>query len=337
MTFLGHLSRTVRGRSRTVARSLVLAGVAVLSLAPLAIAAPAGAAAAAQPPVLSLFGQAAKFHVGGRAWVMGFFDFSASAVISLSTAHEFDTWNFFPVPKSDLKVNVKTGSATFQAHNALAPEAFANLRFTPSSRHKESCRSGSDTFFDGKITGSISLAASKRLKFKSAHVVFRVATLDIDHNCSPPAGPTPCVAGFWGSASETPTSVSGDSPGVPDQRRFSVNIFKTVPLRAPRNASVTYEVSGAASKPVFDSGRRRLSVKAISVVKGSAVLTASGPPGISTSHCTIGRTRYKSRTASFFGSYKSPAGFSVRSVVGGQLKVARSGPASFTIITFKRA
>lgn len=47
MRFLDHLSRTVRGRSRTVSGPLVLAGVAMLSLAPIASAMPATAAAAA--------------------------------------------------------------------------------------------------------------------------------------------------------------------------------------------------------------------------------------------------------------------------------------------------
>lgn len=337
MTFLDHLRHTVRGRSRTPSRPLVVAGVAVLSLAPLAIATPASAGPAASPASLSLFGQSATFHVGGHTWTMAFFDFSNSAVISLSASHEFDTWNFFPVPTSDLKVNVKTGAATFNAHNSLAPVAFAKLRFIPSSRHKASCKTGSETFFNGKITGSISLAASKRLKFKSAHVVFRGSTVDIDHNCSGPSGPTPCFGGSWGSAGETATTVSGDASGLPGQRRYAINIFKTILLHAPHNASVTYNLTGTARKPAFSSKRRRLSVAGITVVKGSAVLTASGRPSITNSHCTIGRTRYNARTANYFGTYKSPAGFSARSLIAGLLKVARSGPASFSIITFKRA
>jgi hypothetical protein len=327
----------MRGRSRTVSRSLVLAGVAALSLTPLAVAAPAGAAPAAGPPVLSLFGGAATFHVGGRTWVMAFFDFSNSSVISLSASHEFDTWNFFPVPISDLKANVKTGSATFNAHTALAPVAFANLKFTPTSRHKATCRKGSETFFSGRITGSISLAASKSLTFKSAHVVFRGSSLDVDHQCIGPSGSAPCFGGFWGTASATATTVSGDMPGLPGQRKYSVSLFKSVALRAPRNATVTYNVIGTESKPVFASKQKRLSVKAISVVKGSAVLKASGPPSITTSRCTIGRTRYKTRTASYFGSYTSPSGFSARSIIGGLLKVARSGQGQFSVISFKRA
>lgn len=336
MTFLDHLSRTVRGRSLAVSRPLVLAGVAALSLTPLAAAAPASAAPAAGSAVISLFGGAATFRVGGHAWVMSVFDFGVGAGIGISTSHEFDIWNFLSVPKSDLSVNVRRGTATFNAHNSMAPVAFANLRFIPSSRHKASCRSGSETFFDGKLSGSITLVANHRgLKFKSAHAVFRSSSLLIDHHCVPRTGLSQCFPGIWDTTGSA--SASGESVALPGQRTYFVDVTKTVRLRAPKQASVSFDVSGAASKPVFNSKLRQLSVKAIRVVKGSAVLKASLPPTVSTSRCAIGRKHFKERDASFFGSYTSPGGFTARSIVAGLLKVGRSGSAFFDIVTFKAA
>jgi hypothetical protein len=338
LTFLDHLRRTARDRSRTITRPLVLAGVAALSLTPLAIAAPAGAAAGARAPSIGFFGGVAKFHVGGHAWVMSISDFSGFGDISISALHESDTWFFPAVPKSDLRANVRTGKATFNARNSLAPVAFANLRFVPSSRHKVSCHTGSQTIFDGRITGSITLVANHRgLKFTSAHVVFRSSSLTIDRQCNGPSGPGPCFAGFWNTFGPGPTSVTGDSLGLPGQRTYSIDVIKQITLRAPKNASVTYGVFGAAKKPVFDSKRKRLSVQGIGVVKGSAVLAGSGPPIVMHSRCLIGRRHFKARSATYSGSYTSPRGFSVRSIAAGLLKVGRSGGASFQIVTFTRA
>jgi hypothetical protein len=337
LTFHEHIRRMVPGRSRAVSRPLALAGVAALALAPLSIAAPAGAAAAAPAPAFSLFAPSATFHVGGHTWSMAFFYFSGSAEINLSTGNESDGWGFFGVPTSDLTANATTGAATFNAHSSLAPIASAKLKFDPGSRRKASCVTGSETFIDGKITGSISLAANKSLTFKSAHVVFKGSLLGIDRNCVSPSGPTVCFAGAWGNgASENPTTISGDTPGLPGQRKYSVSVFKTVLLSTPANSSVTYEVTGSENKPVFDSKQRQLSVKTTGVVKGSAVIKASRPPTVTTSSCTIGHTHYKARDANYFGSWASPAGFSARSIIGGLLKVARTSPASFSIITFKR-
>src|SRR5262249_6255703 len=154
-------------------------GAAALALAPIANAIPAGAAVAAKAPVIGFVGGAANFRVGGHFWCLSFFVLDGGFVgIDISTGHESYSWDFLAVPKSDLKVNFRTGAAIFNTHTALAPVASAKLRFSPSSRHKRSCRSGSDTFFKGKVTGSISLVASKRLKFRSAHVTFRGAVLD---------------------------------------------------------------------------------------------------------------------------------------------------------------
>ncbi len=342
MTFLDHLSRTARGRSLTVSRPLVLAGVAVLSLAPLvgaapSSAAPSSAAPAARPPAISLFSGSGNFRVGGHTWTLSVSTLGGITGIDLSTTHELDTWSFLSVPQSDLKANVRTGRATFNAHNSMAPVAFANLKFTPTSRHQGSCRSGSVTLFDGKVTGSVSLAARKGLKFRSGHVSFKGAALTIDHNCTPRTGVGPCLSGTWDVGSTA--AVIGNTAGLPGRQTFFADLVKTVTLKAPKHASVTFEVAGSAQKPVFDSKHRRLSVKATRLVKGSAVLVASGPSSVLNSNCSIGRKHFKERNVSYFGTFSSPRGgqFHARSLVGGNLAVPRSGTAFFDIVSVKRA
>jgi hypothetical protein len=326
--FLDHVSRPMRGRSRALSRPLVLAGVAALALTPLAIAVPAGAAAASTPPVVNLLTGNASFHVAGHSWLMSVLAFSGNTNIDLSTTHEGDIWSF-NVPAADFKTNARTGTATLNAHNAMAPVAFANLRFSPSSSH---------TTFDGKVTGSISLVANHRgLKFKSAHVIFKGSALTVDRQCTTRPGPAFCFPGNW--VANEATSASGNTGGLPGRQTYFVSLTKSVSLTAPKNASVAYTIVGAVSKPIFNGKTRRLSVKATSVVRGSAVLTAKGPPTVSTMRCTIGRGHFKERDATYFGSYKSPVGgqFRARSLVAGLIKVARSGIASFDIVTVKKA
>lgn len=338
MGFFDHLSRTVRGRSRAVSGSFVLAGVAMLSLAPVASAPPATAAVATQSPDISLFSGNARFHVGGHSWVLSVFTFSGSVGIDLSTTHELDSWNFNDVPKADLKTNASTGTATLNVHSALAPVVFANLRFSPRTKVEASCPSGFAIIFDGKVTGSISLVANHSgLKFRSKHVTFTGSTLDFDHQCMTPSGPTACISGFWNVGRAV--TASGNGPGLPGRHTFFVNISKTAALRAPKHAIVSHEIFGVASKPVFNSKAKRLSVKAIRVVKGSAALVATAPPSVITSSCTIGNQHFKQREASYFGSFRSPAGgqLRARSLVAGLIKVARSGRAFFDVITLKKA
>jgi hypothetical protein len=335
LTFLDRLNRIVRGRSRTVSRPLALAGVAALSLTPLAIAAPAGAAGTAQPLVITMYGGAAKFHVAGHSWEMTLSEFPRGVIIDLLTGPELDDWNFEAVPSSDFKANARAGTATYRTRTTLAPIVVANLRFSPTSKHKGSCQTGSETYFDGKLTGSISLAANKRLKFKSAHVTFRGASLDFDRGCLTRPGPAVCDPGFW-SVGET-ASASGTSLGVPGPSEVSIDKFALLPKF--KDASVAYEINGAEKKPVFDSKAKRLSVKANGAVKGSAVLVATGPPDVSTSRCSIGHTHYKERTAEYLSSYSSPAGgqFRAHSIIAGLLKVARSGTiGSFSIASLKK-
>jgi hypothetical protein len=200
-----------------------------------------------------------------------------------------------------------------------------------------SCSSGSETVFDGRSTGSITLAASSQVKFKSAHVTFTGGSVQVDHQCSLRTG-FPCIAGSWNVGTSGPVAF-GNTPGLPVRQTYTVDVIKSVKLRAPKNATSTFDVVGIASKPVFDSKAKRLSVKASGLVKGSAVIVSTVPPNVTNSRCTLHHKRYKSRDAFYFGNYSSPAGgeLHARSLIGGLIKVSRHGSASFDIMTFKAA
>jgi hypothetical protein len=345
LTNLDHFSRAVRGRSRAVTRPIMLGGAAVLALASLGTATAASAASAVVParaPAISLTSAAAKFTVGGHTWFLTVGDLNPSVNITISTAHEFDAWIFSSASAATLKVNKKTGNATFNAHNSLAPIAFFNLTFTATSRSKVPCRSGSETDFTGRLAGSVTLVANhKGLKFKSAHARFSLSLLSIDNGCvlRPRTGPTPCFAGFWDAG--TTVGASGSAPGLPARRTFSVGITKIVELTSPANTLLDMEVFGTAKKPVFDSKKKKLRVSASGSggITGSAILTATQRPTSTSSRCAMNGKPYKAHDVNYLGSYISPKGgqFQARSILAGQLKVARTGFATFHIVTLKPA
>jgi hypothetical protein len=338
LRFLNHLNRMVLGRARVMSRPLVVAGVAVLSLAPLAGATSASAAAGARPTTVTFFGGVATFRVGGHTWSIELVAFRGFALIEASANHELDTWTFPSEPASDLTVNSKTGNATLDTHSALAPVAFIKLKFKATSRVKDACRSGSGTTFHGKVTGSFTLVANhKGLRFKSAHVTFRAPSVDIEHGCTVRTGPTPCFAGFWNIGGAV--TATGNTSVVPGRRGFTASLSRTTTLKAPKNASVTDDIFGTAKKPVFDSKSRTLRVTASAVVTGSAVITATAPPTVKTLRCTLNGKRYTARDTSYIGSFASPKGGQIqaRSIVAGPLKVATSGFGIFDIVTLKRA
>jgi hypothetical protein len=339
--FLDHLGRIIRGRSRGVSRTLVLAGAAVLALSPLGAAASASAAVPARAPAISFFAGVAKFTVGGHTWSLSISDLGVGDEVGISTTHELDSWVFFSAPASNLTVNKKTGNATFNAHNSLAPIAFFDLTFHATSRTKEHCHSGSETIFRGRTTGSVTLVANhKGLKFKAAHASFSSPILTIDNGCSNPSGSgsTSCSAGSWNVGGTV--SARGPTPTLPERQTFTVGVSMFVELKSPAGTALLTDVLGTGKKPVFNSTKRKLQVNAnhSSGISGSAVLTATRRPTLTTSRCTLNGKHYKANDANYMATYASPNGgqITARSILAGRLTLPRSGSASFDIITLKR-
>jgi hypothetical protein len=335
--FFHQNSHMARDRSRTVSRSLAVAGAAVLSAASLSGAAAANAAPATSTS-FTFFSGNATFRVGGHAWRVSVFNFSdlRSTAIGIDTGHENDQWTFNSSP-SLLTVNQRTGDATFNAHNSFAPVAFVTLKFTTTKRHKASCTSGSETDFSGSVSGSLTLIANRGLTFKSAHAQFTGGSLSIDHGCVPPTAPLPCGPGIWSIGSPT-VNASGTASGLPGQRTFVASVFEHVHLKTPKGATIDIGVAASSNKPVFNSTKKTLQVSARGLISGSALFKASGPPAVSTSNCVQGGNHFKARDAFFSATFASPRGgeFQTRSIVAGLLKAPRSGVSFFDIMTFKR-
>lgn len=319
-------------------RSLLFVGATALSLAPLAMAAPANASAKSSASI-SLFSGDAKFTADGHNWVLVITAFSGVTSIAISTTHEDDSWTFLSVPASDLTANAKTGHASFNSHSSFSPIASINLSFTPTKHEKQACKSGSETTFSGHISGSVTLVASPKVKFKSAHVNFSSPFLDVDNGCvaKTSGGGNVCFGSFWGAGSAI--IVSGDSPGL-TPGALTAGITKTIVLKAPKNATMSSTVFGPESKPVFNSKKKTFSVKASGgLIAGSALLTAQGKPGVQTSTCVSKGKKFKESDAEYFAKYASPSGhqFVGRSTILGKLAVAKTGTAFFNVVTFKKA
>jgi hypothetical protein len=325
-------------RSRTLWRSLALAGAAVLSAASLSGAAAANAAPATSTSFAFLSG-GATFRVGGHAWRVSVSNFSdiGTTGIEIDTGHENDQWSFNSSP-SLLTVNQRTGNATFNAHNSFAPVAFVTLKFTATKRHKATCTSGSETDFSGNVSGSLTLIANRALTFKSAHAQFTGGSLSIDHGCVPPTAPLPCGPGIWIIGSPT-VNANGTASGVPGQRNFVASVFENVKLKTPKGARIDIGVAASANKPVFNSTKKTLQESAQGVISGSVLFKASGPPSVTTSNCVLGSNHFKARDAVYPATFASPRGgeFQTRTIVAGLLKAPRSGVSFFDIMTFKRA
>jgi hypothetical protein len=322
----------------TIRRFLVIAGAAVLSLAPLALAAPASASARSSPAI-ALFTGDATFSAAGHNWVLAINGFGRTASVSLITTHEDDSFTFLSVPAAALKANAKTGHATFNTGKSLNPILSVNLTFSPTKAKKQACKSGSETVFTGHISGSITLVASSKVTFKSAHVSFSSPFLSVDHSCVAKngGGGNECFGGFWSAGSAV--TASGETPGL-TPGALSAGVSKTVVPRAPTNTTESSNVLGSESKPAFNSKNRTLSVKASGgPVSGSALLTSTGPATVHTSTCTSKGKKFKASDSEFFAKYASPSGhqFAGQSILLGKMAVAAKGFAIFDVITFKKA
>jgi hypothetical protein len=339
LTILDRIGRTADGRSRVVLRSLVIGGAATLSLAPLALAAPASASPAKSGPSFNLFSGDARFTAAGHNWVLAINGFGQTASISLITAHENDAFTFLAVPASALKANAKTGRATFNTKSSLLPIASINLTFTPTKSRKQACKSGSEKVFTGRISGSVTLVASSKVKFKSSHVSFSSPFLDVDNGCiaKTGGGGNECFGGFW-SVGSAVTAI-GETPGLTPSA-LTASITKTIVLRAPANATETSNVLGSESKPAFNSKKKTLTVKASGgLVTGSALLTPTGAATVRTSTCTSKGKKFKASDSEFFARYASQKGhqFVDQSVLLGRVAVAAKGFAIFDVVSFKKA
>jgi hypothetical protein len=337
LTILDRFGRTAGVRSRVIPRSLVLVGATALTLAPVAIAAPASASAKSAASI-SLFSGDTKFTADGHNWVLEITAFSGATTIGLETTNEQDGWTFL-TSASTFTVNAKTGHATFRSHNTLAPIAFINLSFTATKHKKQACVSGSETVFTGHISGSVTFIASSKVKFKSAHVDFSSPFVTVDKACIAkiPGGGNTCFGGFWNAGSAV--TASGNTPGL-GSAPLTASISKTVVLKKPAGATMTGIVFGSQSKPIFNSKKRTLSVKASGgLIAGSALLTSKEPPDVQTSTCVSKGKKFKATDADYFAKYASPTGhqFVGQSVILGKLTAAKTGSAIFDIITFKKA
>jgi hypothetical protein len=286
-----------------------------------------------------LFSGDTNFSADGHNWSFSINAFNKVTSIELATTGEDDSWTFLSVPASDLNANSETGHAIFKSRNSLKPIASISLDFTATGERKQVCESGSEKVFTGHISGSVTLVASSKVKFASAQVKFSSPVLDFNKDCvaKTSGGPNACFDGFWRAGSTIPAI--GDTPGLASEA-LTMSISKRVVPKAPKNVIMTSDVFGSESKPVFNSKKKTLSVKASGgLIAGSALLASKEPPSVHTSMCSSKGKKFKATDAEYLGKYASPSGHLLvgQSAILGRLALAKTGTAIFDIITFKKA
>jgi len=322
-------------------RFLSFACAAGLVAGSLAVLPAADAAPVAKKVTVSLIGGPVTVKSGGHTWSVGISDLGPGPFITISTAGESDSWNFPALHGFGFRASRKTGHATLLARNSLKPVAFFTLKFSPSSRSRTTCHSGSETTFTGDLSGSFTFKATSRLRFHSPHIRFWFSSLVVDYGCKASPGRTSCSGGSW-NAGTGEVSALGSTAGLPGRRHFSVTLNQVSFLSAPQGTLRSLLVFAPEPAPVFDRARETLTVTASSSgrVRGSAVLTSIDPPVITNSACTLHGQRYKKHDAAYHALGATPARhpLEAKSYVAGWLKLSAAGTDGvFDIASFKKA
>ncbi len=339
-----HFPHRVKAWARTASRPIVIVAAAVLALGAVGGTPQAGAARTTPPLYYNLYAGAAKFNVDGRTWRISpsYLGEPQVVEIELSTANETDDWQASFAPAADLVVNSSTDAATFRTHNTLAPLAFIDLKFSPTSRKTVTCETGSATDVTGTLTGTLSLTANHRgLKFKSSRVSMPKSTLEIDYSCIPPPVETECELGFYEFGSKY--FGTGAAPGLalPGRHTYVAGVESDQAVTAPAHTVFLLGVYQDSAAPVFNSKTRQLSIKVTGKgpVTGSAVVTSKGTPETEAVPCTLDGKQYTQDQTSYSGTYDSPKGhqYEAHSLVIGEVKVPRTGDGFFYITRLKAA
>lgn len=332
-----------RSLAKSGATGVAIVGMTV-GLTVATAGAPARAAAgsrARSATINSLTSGGVRFRADGHTWslqVNAASDTTVTVSIGTPFLHgtEEHVWVFHNARNVAFRVNESTGRATLNTHSSLSPVVALDLTFTPTSRKKSDCMTGSGTEFTGSLSGRIALATGlRRVKFRAAHATFsRRNMVDVSHRCVPPR---PCGGGVWTSGT-SPTMVSGSTPSPFEPVPFEATVTKVVKLTRPANASRADSAVIKAPEPVFDSAANSLTVKGSSsgIVTGQAVLSHAAVIEPLAVPCTSGGKNHVEILTEHLGTtYASKAGhpFKARTLLSGTLAVKASGLGMFVIVS----
>ena len=310
-------------------------------------------ATATTPTTTSLNGTAAV-TVDGSSWNLGASwqqesTSAASLVVGLErtvtaggAGYEEHSWTV-PVTASTLAFNSTSGVGTLNTGTQTSPLATVNLKFNAISHTSATCVTGSETVYDGTLSGNLTLVTGltnggtvggKTVSFTSA-----TPTITVDADCVA-SETSPCTASIFfnsGSSDAAPSSF-GFSEKVTGKAVGSVGVESTTVLSSPTGAS--RQDAGSligATPPKYTAKTKTLAVTSSSsgIVTGSATLTGS-KPSVTKIPCTVGTKQYTlTETFDTGAAYASPAGKSLTATL--ELGSTLIAPASTTSGTYEVA
>ncbi len=179
-----------------------------------------------------------------------------------------------PVPKSTLTFNASTGHGAVRTPSSVAGLTVLNMKFTARSHHNASCSSGSETVYNGTLSGRATLmthlkhggtVGGQRLTFTSG------TQLDVDRMClhSIPENVRCSKSAFFDGSGAHHTGLFGFSEGGTSD----LEVSHLVKLAKPSGAQRADYAAGRGSR----SSTLNKTTKTLQVPASSAALvTGSG-------------------------------------------------------------
>jgi hypothetical protein len=347
----------MRRRGRAIRTVLAVSGLALAGLCATGIPASASPAAPRAGIGTFIFGSGAgHLTAGGHTWslAVGLESLSLGSspafnvvALQISTPHlggiEKHAWGG-ALASGDLSVS-PAAVMTINSRSSLSPFASLNLTFRPASHTTvtRDCVTGKEVVYTGALKGSVRLKTGlKGLTLTAAHLSFGGhSTLTVTGDCVS----SPCHFTFWDSTSGQPKTAAfaaGTSFVVPGHAVTSALIQRSVPLPGKNRLTRMDMWSITAKAPVFDKSSRSLSVTSTpaGLITGAAALSggkpSGSPPGTART-CHFGGKKYAQTDTEYLRARFAPSRpFEAHSILNGIVRVKRSGPARFDVVTLKQ-
>lgn len=329
------------------ARTLIMLTVLATALSGVVVAAsPAGAA---PPPTLSLYPGSVTVHTSnGKAWKFGLSIYqggpsgdqlSLNLTRNVGHSSEGHYW-YVPAPTSTLSFNRTTQHGTFKTPQSTAPLTTINMSFAATGHHAAHCMSGSETIYNGNLSGRATLithlkgggtVGGKHLTFKASNT-----QLYVDNNCQTriPISNRCSKSSFFDVNSPHNRSLYGFGSSSGSFVQVSHNVSIAHPAGATRSDSA----SANAPAPTLNKAAKTLKVFGSSsgLVTGSGRIVAK-KLDTSTSTCKLnGKKHTQVQTLSENGKFTNTSGHPIvgHTSLTGRLTIANGGSGYFDVETW---
>jgi hypothetical protein len=328
------------------ARTLVMLTALVTALSGLVGA--TSAAGAAPPPTLSLYTSQITVHTSnGKAWKFGLSAYQAGPSDQLrldlvrNVGHSSESHNWYvPAPSSTLTFNRSTQHGSIKTPQSTSPLTTINLSFAATGHHAVHCMSGSETIYNGNLTGRATLTT--HLKgggtVGGQHLTFTAngTQLYADNNCQSriPVSNRCSKSSFYNVSGAHNRSLYGF--GSPSSSFIQVS--HSVSIAHPAGATRSDSASANAPTPTLTKAAKTLHVFGSSsgLVTGSGRIVAKKLDSSSASCKLNGNKHTEVQYLSENGKFTNTSGHPIvgHTNLTGRLTVANGGSAYFDYETW---